>query len=138
MSFDVYLQFYEEGQPAGVPHRAVRETLGVPAEMAESGSWRVDYDEWNGCDLSIHALAPDDALVHAITVSRPCGDLRLWEALFRVMGLGNGVFYFPGSGPPIVVKPAAERHLPADMMQALGRPVCVHNAQDIVEHVQTA
>jgi len=68
-------------------------------------------------------------------VERPCGDPRLWEALFRVLNRGPIVLYFPG-GPPIVANDQVRAAVPEEVTGSLGEPRCVHSAADICKIIR--
>jgi hypothetical protein len=136
VSFEVYVQCFQRGQPGGVPRAAVRPLF--PVVEAESGPdyWSVRYDDRNSCRVGITPLESDPALVEALCVYRPCGDPRLWESLLAVMRLGPVALYFPGDSPPLVAGEASGEHLPADMVAALGSPRVVRSGQEIVEIIR--
>ena len=81
---------------------------------SEVDLWVVRYDDLNSCEISVGPLSTDPSLVTAIVVRRPCGDLRLWEALLEVMKLGHTVLYFPGDSPPLVTNLEVGDHLPTE------------------------
>jgi hypothetical protein len=110
----------------------------VVEEQSEPDYWRVRYDDLNSCDVSVTLLASDPTLLASLCVFRPCGDLRLWDALLAVMRLGPVVLYFPGDSPPLVASEAASEQLPADMVEAMGQPRVVRSAQEILEAIKHA
>jgi hypothetical protein len=76
--------------------------------------------------------------VESLCVFRPCGDLRLWDALLAILRLGPLALYFPGDTPPLMASESAGEHLPADMVQAMGRPRVVRSGREIVEIIKHA
>lgn len=105
---------------------------------SEVDLWVVRYDDLNSCEISVGPLSTDPSLVTAIVVRRPCGDLRLWEALLEVMKLGHTVLYFPRDSPPLVTNLEVGDHLPTDMVEALWQPTLVATAQDLLDAIHAA
>jgi hypothetical protein len=136
MSFDVYLQCYDAGQPAGIPRNAIRRLFPVVEAKSELDYWHLRFDDLNSCKMLVGALPSNPELLHSISVNRPCGDIRFFESVLAVMGLGNVVFYFPGCPGPLVTNDTVGSHLPADMIEALGQPIRVESAEEIVEIIK--
>jgi hypothetical protein len=137
MSFNVHLQCFQDGEPAGLPRAGVRALFPVGAD-SEPDYWRVRYDDMNSCDILIVPDPVDGAILRSLCVHRPCGDRRLWDALFAVMQLGPVALYFLGSAPPLVVDDAAIAHLPAELLEALGPPRRVRSGEEIRQAIETA
>jgi hypothetical protein len=131
LSFDIFVQCFRNGEPAGLPWHAL--ILLFPVQAAESTPdfWHVRYDNLNSCDIHVSTLPKNEAFIESLCVHRPCSHERLWQALFTLLKMGNCVLYFPGNSPPLVADEAAVAHLPPGMIESLGRPVCVHSAQEI-------
>ncbi len=136
--FEVFVQSFKAGEPAGLPRRAVRDAFGAYATESEPNFWRLRYDEVNHCDIYVSAHAGDETLVDGFMVSRPCGDGRLEDALAAILAFGNVVLYFPGCQAPLVARSSVIPHLPPDMVEALGQPVCVTNGNEICHHIESA
>ncbi len=88
MSFEVYLQCFEGGEPAGISRAAVRALFPVIVADSEPDYWIVRYDELNSCDIHVAPLASDGDLIESLCVNHPCGDPRLWDSLWKVMRMG--------------------------------------------------
>jgi hypothetical protein len=138
LSFDVFLQCFKGGEPAGIPRVVVRPLFPVDESRSEPDYWCVCYDDLNSCHISVYSLPSDPLLLESLCVFRPCGDLRLWEALLAVLRLGSVVLYFPGNAPPLVASKAAGEQLPADMVEAVGQPRVVTSGKEIVEIIKQA
>ncbi len=137
MSFDVYLQCFRGGEPAGLPRAGVRALFPVGPD-SEPDYWRVRYDDLNSCDIFIVPHPSDGALVRSVCVHRPCRDRRLWDALLGVMRLGPVALYFPAGGSPLVADDAVGPHLPADLVEALGPPRRVGSGLEIRRAIEGA
>lgn len=100
--------------------------------------WTIRYDDLNSCDIALTSLPSDAALVTSMTIVRPCGDMRLWESLLKVMQLGPIILYCPGDSVPLATSARVGDHMPPDMVETLGRPRVVTSAQDIVDAIRAA
>src|SRR5262245_60923704 len=136
MSFDVYLQCYEYGRAAGIPRTSVRRLFPVIEAQSGRDYWQVRYDELHACTIYLATFAADDQLVSSLTLNRPCGMPQFWDSVLTVMRMGNVVLYFPGCLNPLVANEFVGAHLPADMLEALGRPRCVQSGQEIVDIIE--
>lgn len=63
-----------------------------------------------------------DKQTSGITVSRPDKDVELINIIYKIMELGNFVFYTADGLYPIVLREIVEKELPKDMIEALGKP----------------
>ena len=138
MSFEVYVHWFDRGEPAGVPRAAVRPLFPVVDAESEPDYWSVRYDDLNSCHVSITSSVSDPAAVESLCVFRPCGDPRLWDALLAVMRLGSAVLYFPGDGSPLVAGESAVGHLPAEIVQAMGRPRVIRSGREMLAAIEDA
>jgi hypothetical protein len=139
MSFEIYLQCFERWKPAGVPLSSVRALFPVVEGESEPDYWKVWYEEFDWCNISVTLLSTDPALVEHLCAFRPCGDMRFWEAILAVMRLGPVVLYFPGNAPPLVASELAGQQLPRDMVEAMGHePHIVQSAEEILEIIHNA
>jgi hypothetical protein len=138
MSFEVYVQCFEKGEPAGLARQKVREVFGKFLAEKERDLWQVRYDKMNSCDLYLSGDEEDTNKIKSLMVSRPCSDRRLWDGLAAILKLGNVVLYFPGCGAPMVSRSSVTRHLPVEMIERMGRPVCVATGKEIAAAVEEA
>ena len=53
MSFEVYLQSYEAGEPAGLRRAVVRSLFPVMADESEADDWLVRYGAQDSCHVSV-------------------------------------------------------------------------------------
>jgi hypothetical protein len=137
MSFDVYVQVFDKGKPAGVPRGSVRDAFGTAVSESEPGRWGVFYDAQNSCDIYLSVDA-GTGMLRGLSVNRPCGDLRLWDALLSILKLGYVVLYFPGCKAPLVANFNVRQHLPHDLIEALGEPVVIGSGAEILREIQAA
>ncbi len=134
MGSSVYLQSHHDGAFAGLPEASVREAFGSHLSEETDRIWRLRYDAENECVAYVGRES--DGMISSLAVERPCADSRLWDALFRVMELGNVVFYFPGGTAAAIAHPDASRHLPRDMVDTLGAPRVVAAGSDLARLIK--
>ncbi len=138
MSFDIFIQWFQDGEPAGVLVEQVRSTLGSALVAEDEHGWQLSFGPDCESDLYLSFVGDNDqSRVSGVTVNRPCAHEMLWEALFELMSLGNGVFYFPDARP-LVRSPSAVDHLPADMVESLGEPEVVVQASALLAAIEAA
>jgi hypothetical protein len=135
MSFELFLQCFDRGEPAGIPRVAIRSCFPIREADSELNRWSVRYDDTNSCEVYVDALSSDPDLVAGLMISRPCGDVRLWNALLAIMRLGRVTLYFPGGDEPLIASPETVPHLPPSMVEALGEPRVVTSGQEILDSV---
>ncbi len=138
MSFVVYIQFFHERKPAGIPRAAVLSSFSEFISEIGKDQWRLQYDHQTWCEIVLSTITGASNSVHHVSIEKPCQDNRLWEAIIHLMQIGNGVFYFPGSSGLCVLSPSVIIHVPADMLEVLGEPILVKNATDLLRCIETA
>jgi hypothetical protein len=141
MSFELFLSCYRDGEPAGIEEGRLRDVFGdaLVREEPEFRCWRLEYgSELNGCDIFVTRLESDPNQVKALMVSRPVEEARLWDALYRIMRLGDVILFFPGGAAPLFADAGAVRHFPREMLDALGHPVIIEEGADILALIQAA
>jgi len=137
MSFDLYLQVFENGHASGVAPEIIRATFGQYLVEVEEDFWQVQYEVDESSDLFLQTVPGDASLIHSISIHRPCRDIRLWEAVWRLLKMSGTIFYFPGCSAPLARDPMASAAMPIDMRQSLGDPVVVHSALEIFESFES-
>ncbi len=135
MGFEVFMECFGETQHSGISRDAVRSLFPVVETESEPDHWRVRYDAKDSCLVCVTPLASDPRRLRSLYVDRPCGDLRLWEALLSILRMGSIVIFWPG-GPPVISGDATAANLPADVTAALGPARCVRSAEELLRTVQ--
>src|SRR5262245_55327341 len=132
MSFEVYVQWFRNGEADGVPEERIRAFFGSALKVEDELGWRLSY----GRDMTsdVYLSRREDSAVEGITVHRSVDVPQLWQALFHLLGLQNAVFFFPGGG--LFVRSAdAGAHVAAEMREALGTPHLVTSATDLTRAI---
>jgi len=135
MGFEVYVRCFGKSERMGISRAAVRSLFPVMEEESEPDHWRVRYDDKNSCDIGVTAVTSDKEMLKSLFVDRPCGDLRLWEALISLLRMGSVVIFWPG-GPPIVFDDVVASCLPNDMTDAIGPARSVCSAEELLRMVR--
>jgi hypothetical protein len=130
MSFDLYFQPVVHGEPLKISRTELRSLFPVIEKESEPDYWKIRYDSLNIRHIGVKASTSASDLLASFHVERPCGDPRLWEALFRVLNWGPIVLYFPG-GPPIVASDEVAAALPKGATGSPGQPRRVCSAVEI-------
>jgi hypothetical protein len=139
MSFEVYLQCFEQGQPAGISLSSVRALFPIVEAESEPDYWKVWYGESDWCNINVTFLSTDPTFVENMCVYRPCGDKRFWEAILAVMRLGPVALFFPGDAPALLASEHAKQQLPRDFLEAVDhKPRIVTSAEEILNVIRHA
>jgi hypothetical protein len=133
MSFEVYVDCFLRGESAAISRQRMLDAFGSFVTVLEPHIWSVQYDEINQCYIY---MGEGQDEVDGAMISRPCGDLRLWDSLFAIMQLGNVVLYYPGCRTVMVASEEVVEHLPAEMLESLGGAVTVHSGSEILRRIQ--
>lgn len=135
MSFDIYVQRFENGVPAGIPYESLK-NLFSGVKVVDAHTWRAFYDDANWCEIYVGWEEDQQGLVSSLVVDRPCADGRLWDSLFRVLASGPWVLYFPSDELPAIIADARHaEHLPEDMLDTLGPITPVRSGAEIAKLV---
>lgn len=138
MSFDIYVQSFEKGAPAGIPLELIRHVFGSHLAEVEPDYWTLAYGAGESCSVfpTVHHDSPDH--VHSLSIGNPCDLPMLWDHLFCLMGFGNTILHFPDGSGPLVLTDTVARHVPHSMMESLGKPIVVISGQNIRQIVLAA
>jgi hypothetical protein len=137
MSFEVFVQCFDDQQPGGVPEEVVRAAFSNFAADSDPDDWHLWYDATNNCRVGVVRLDGHPDMISMLTVHRPCSDSRLWESLYHVLQTNPWVLYFPAERPVLIMgDPAHIRHLPADMREEMGPVEVVRSGQEIVQIIR--
>jgi len=126
MSFQVYLQIFHGGMPAGISLPSIRAAFpGLLLELEED-YWQLNYAPEESSDLFLQFLPGNEEQVHTISFDRLAKDMRLWNGIFRLLENDGAIFHFPGMEAPLAR---------AEVSSDLGKPVIVLGAMEIVRLV---
>ena len=120
-----------------MPREKVQEAFGKQLTELEEELWRWGNDEVNACDIYLTFDERDKSKISSFTVERLIKDARLYDALLKILKLGNVVLYFPGCAAPLVADLKAAEHMPPDMIEALGKPKRVTTGKQISEAIES-
>ena len=132
MSFQAWVQWFEEGHQATVPLAAVEAAFAGSVIGHEGAYWQLRHDSPGCCE--VHVKSGTDDAVSCVTLSRPCGARALWDSVFALLSAGNGVCYWPGSAL-IVANADVAAHLAPEMRTVLGEPTVVQSGVTIAMQV---
>lgn len=133
MGFEVYLQWFEDGEPGSVSADAVRDAFGESLESDRSPDvWRVVVD---GAEAG--TLYADLAVrrVESLMIERPTATTILWRGLFELLRVDHGVLFGPGVSPAVASSLTAA-HLPSEMVEALGPLTVVGDGLELMGHAE--
>lgn len=135
MSFELFVQFFVDGQPSSVRRDALRALFPVVDGESEPNHWEVRYDERNWCSIDVKAAPGKKGRIEAFAIVRPCTDSRLWRAIVDAMRMGNGVMLFPGNPGAIVATADAAKELPSELVKGMGPVRVARTGRDVKRFV---
>src|SRR5215469_7348150 len=123
MSFEAFVYFFREGEPSSVASQRVREAFGTFLKQGGGFDWRLHYDDQNNCDVMLHKQHGNGSVIRGFSIMRPCGDVRMWDAVASILRLDNAALFFSSGAPLLVADAGVVRHLPDGMTKgSLGQP----------------
>ena len=128
MSFDLYLQVFQDGKASGIGLDILRDAFGQYVVEMDDDYWQVQYGMEESSDIFLQPLPADSLSIHTISIHRPCRDVRLWESLWRLLDISGSVLYYPSCDAPVARDPMAGMSMPAEMRESLGDPLIVSSA----------
>jgi hypothetical protein len=135
MSFDLYLQKFQNGKASGIALDVIGDAFGKYLVELDEDFWQVQYSADASTDIFLQALPDDNALIHTISIHRACSDIRLWESLWLLLELPGTLFYHQGGMAPLARDPQAGFNMPNDMRESLGDPVIATSALEIFQSI---
>jgi hypothetical protein len=136
MSFEIYVQVFGNEEPIGLSIEEISQSFGEYLSKVSPTLWKVQYDSENTSDIYIHGDGLEDSRINSFTIYRPCIDIRLWNSLFEIMGLGHVALCLPGSRV-LLRNEVSLSYLPPDMINALGGYLIVKDTEQILNEVST-
>lgn len=131
MSFDFYLQAFDSGRPAGIPLALLRDAFGAELVELEDDYWQLQFGFDASTDVFLQELPGYPDRVHGIAIHRPCQDMRLFQAIWKLLGVAGTILYYPGGAAPLARDSLAGESMPAELMHSLGQPTLVDDAAAI-------
>lgn len=133
MSFDIYLQTFQDGKASGIGLDTLRHAFGQYVIEMDDDYWQVQYGPEESSDIFLQPLPEDPHSIHTISIHRPCRDVRLWESLWRLLGIAGSVLYYPSCDAPLARDSMAGLSMPDEMRESLGDPLIVSSAVELFE-----
>ena len=135
MSFDLYLQVFQDGKANGIGLEVLRDAFDKYVVEMDEDYWQVQYGMEESSDIFLQPLPGNSSSIHTISIHRPCRDLRLWESLWRLLGIAGTVLYYPSCAAPVARDPVAGMSMPDEMRESLGDPLIVSSATELFQSI---
>lgn len=119
MSYEYILQAHIHQESQDIPTEQILQVFNDYIVLKEQTYIDIDFGEGDTCTIYIDTEMPYN---NCVVISRPC-EGKLCEFVYKIMGLGNFVFYEPDGKHMIIINPAVSEHLHEDMIETLGEPV---------------
>jgi len=132
MSFDLFLQSFQNGVPAGFSRTFIEHAFGPYAQVREAERWVLRYPDGDRCELYIDNTKP---VIDSFMITRPPASRAFWTAILELLRHTSSALYWPGGGA-IIANTSVRYQLPPDMVRALGEPTLVTSAEQIIECIK--
>jgi hypothetical protein len=135
MSFDLFFSRFRDGEPALFQLSVLVEVI-APFVVDTAPKWfELRFAEDDGCTIFVETTAEE---VDCFNVNRPCANARLYEALLTVLKIPGLVLIMPTECPPLIGHAETAGHVPPDIIEALGKPVLLQSASEILQRIRQA
>jgi hypothetical protein len=106
----------------------LREAFGAELVELEEDYWQLQFGFAASTDVFLQELPGYPDRVHGIALHRPCPDMRLFQAIWKLLGVAGTIFYYPGGPAPLARDLLAGESMPAELLRSLGQPTLVDGA----------
>lgn len=127
MSFDVCVTCFQNGEPATFPRALLERVFASIADRSDPELWILK----GGSTLFVD----EGAEISGFSVNRPPEYDEFWNAIMDVLRQTPSVFYWPGGGC-VIANSAVAKHLPADLIEALGTPTVTTDPSEIPDLIR--
>lgn len=133
MSFHIFLVCLDHGEVATFPRAYVEQAFEPFIESRGPDSWKLRDSL---ADVWIH----DTDEINGFGLTRPPGDEQhpFWRELLALMQRTQTVLHWPSVGPKphaVVANESVIAHMPADMIEVLGRPKVVTRPEEFWDRI---
>jgi hypothetical protein len=135
VGFEVFVSWYENGEPAPIQFAAVHAAFGLAAAPPEPKGFHVRYGPAN--ESYVYATPRADGTLTDIMIERPCSAPALWDAIVAVMRLGNAFCCWPGDVCAVASAGVVDQ-LPDDVAEGLGEPQLVADGAALAQLVRSS
>ena len=129
LGIDYFIQGHNNGKADGIVLQAILDAFDKQENDNKNGFYGLYYDEANVCDFTVGL---ENEVVTNICIHKPCGHQRLLESIFDILRVGPYVLFAPGGNSSIIAQPHMRAHLAHGMVEALGMPIIIRQAEDIL------
>jgi len=94
MGLDVFVSWFEGGEPAPVSFTDVRAAFGAAAGPMEQTGFRITYEP--GVESFVYATPSAEGTLTNLMFDKPPAAEQLWEDVVVLLKLGHGLCFWPG------------------------------------------
>ena len=135
MSFDLFVNRFQDGEAAPFQSLVLVRAI-APFVVETTPKWfELRFADEDGCTIFADTNSDE---IDGFNVNRPCSNAKLYEALFAVLKTPGMVLIVPSDCPPLIGLAETASHLPQDMVDALGSPVLLRSASEILGRIRDA
>lgn len=118
MSFEIYIDAFENEEPRRIPASEMAERFASVIGDEHLGCWKLAFQE--GPSYAEIAV-PQEKMIQGFVVHHPPPYLEFWEIIAGFLKDLDCVLYWPGGGA-VIGRLEVLSELPKDMVETLGIP----------------
>jgi hypothetical protein len=132
MSFDLFVQCFENGKDAQLPAVLVLDAFRPFVKGRDEFCLTVG----TGQDVCYVYVEQDAEQIEGFSINRPIDDEQVNQALVALLQKANLAILVPGDCPPLVGRAETVAHIPSDVVEALGQPKVIASASELVRCIR--
>jgi len=133
MSFDLFVSRFQDGEPALFRSSVLVRAIEPFVVETTLKSFELRFPDESGCTVFADTASYE---MDGFNVNRPCASVQLYEALLTILKISGMVLVTPSECPPLIGLADTAGHLPADIVEALGKPVLLRSASEILQRIR--
>ena len=127
MSYDYYLQAHLNQDSQNISADSILKILEEYVTRKGEGFVDLQFDKDNSCTFYFEI---DEPFTNSININRPCSGEEFMRCIYRIMQLGNFVFFEPDGKYSIILNEKIKTELPEDMIEGLGEPAVANDFEE--------
>ncbi len=130
MGHDIFIQAHLHGGDQKIPTEDILKCFSPFITERQDTFVELKFTDLDSSTIFLHTTSSHTT---ALMVSRPCGDDRLAEGLFQIMGLGNFALFQADCDVLIVLREETVSHLPEGMVESFARVRVAPDLESFIE-----
>jgi hypothetical protein len=133
MGTEWYLQSYDKNGEQFISVKNIMEIFSkyVIEKLDYGVNIKFEDDTVFHNTIFIHINYLEKEISH-LTIEKPIEHKELFKVIYKIMQLGNFIFFAPSANYPILLDESIEKHLPDGMIEVIGKPKIAKNEIEFI------